>query len=325
MSFQPVSILQTELASRHHRLEQALRKNPGQEQLQRLLAEVDAALLRIEQGCYGLCEICHEPVEAPKLLADPLLRYCEDHLPPAAQQALLRDLELSSRVQAGLLPPRPWQDESWEADYLYRPAGAVSGDYLDLIPCRSGSFFFALGDVSGKGIAASLLMTHLNALFRTLAPLGLPVTGKLEQAGRIFCESTLPNYFATLICGQAEPGGRIELANAGHLPAMLRQSGRWKELDATSLPLGLFCSGEFPTWEIRLDPGDLLILYSDGLSEAENPQGKPLGRPGLLDILTRAEGSRFDELVHLCLAGLDDFQGGAPAGDDQSLLAIRRR
>src|SRR5579862_4436728 len=165
---------------------------PGGTRLVELLEEVDSAVKRMDEGTYGICDVCHDTVEKERLIADPLTRLCLDHLSSDEQRALERDLELASQVQRGLLPHSDAQFRDWRVHYQYKPAGMVSGDYFDLItPASSdGDLIFLLGDVSGKGVAASLLMTHLHAMFRTLAGANLELCQLIEMANRLFCKST---------------------------------------------------------------------------------------------------------------------------------------
>src|SRR6202041_3326420 len=117
----------------------------------------------------------------------------------------------------------------------------VSGDYCYLIlpPSPDGKLIFLLGDVSGKGVAASLLMTHLHAMFRALSGIGLELDRLMEMANRMFCESTIAGQFATLVCGRAGQCGEIEIASAGHFPVLLSSKDGVKHLEATGLPLGM--------------------------------------------------------------------------------------
>ncbi len=138
------------------RLELAVARAGQAPDLARLTREVDAALDRLERGNFGLCDVCHESVEKDRLIADPLMRFCLDHLDAHQQQALSEDLQLASRVQRALLPAQDLCVGGWQAHYRYEAAGPVSGDYCDLIvgDGDSGDLFFLLGDVSGKGVAA---------------------------------------------------------------------------------------------------------------------------------------------------------------------------
>src|SRR6266567_2405187 len=158
---------------------------------------------RLERGTFGLCETCHDTIEAERLLADPLMRFCLDHLTQDEQRALESDLSLAARIQRRLLPEPGVELAGWEVRYHYQPAGMVSGDYCDLLQTNNG-LLFLLGDVSGKGVAASMLMSHLHATFRSLAEAGLPLERMVEDANRIFCESTLAGRLRG-ICRRGPP------------------------------------------------------------------------------------------------------------------------
>ena len=168
------AFLHDQLEERKRRLQAAIAVAPPNAGLAGLLHEVDSALARMAKGSYGLCQECHEPVEQDRLLADPLVRYCLDHLTVPERAALQRDLDLASEVQRNLLPQAGLRTGGWETSYHYAPVGPVSGDYCDLIP-SDGQLFFVLGDVSGKGVAASMLMAQLHALFRSLTGMALPL------------------------------------------------------------------------------------------------------------------------------------------------------
>ncbi len=239
-----------------------------------LIAEIDSALRKIETGSYGLCETCHDAIEPDRLESNPLVRFCLDHLSQAELLAHQQDLDLATQIQSQLLPARDLALESWDAQYRYQPVGAVGGDYCELIVLDDRqSFFFAVGDVAGKGVAASLLMTHLSAIFRSLLSLDLSLADVVARANRLFCESTAPAHYATLVCGRATAHG-VELCNAGHCSPLLLQPNATERLDSTGLPPGLLCGGEYPVQYLSLSPGETLVLYSDGITEARDPAGE---------------------------------------------------
>ena len=156
-----------------------------------LIAEVDAALARIGNGSFGLCESCHDTIEADRLEQNPLCRFCLDHLSEAELAIHQQDLNLATQIQFRLLPQREVMLENWEGRYCYEPVGAVGGDYCELMVMGGTSsnlptLFFAVGDVAGKGVAASLLMTHLSAILRSLLPMGLPLAEMVSRANRLF-------------------------------------------------------------------------------------------------------------------------------------------
>src|SRR5215471_467651 len=305
-----VTFLHGQLEERKRRLETAITLAPQNSGLAGLLREVDSALDRMDKGSYGICEECHESIEQDRLLADPLVCYCLDHLSAAQRAALQRDLELASQVQRNLLPQMNLRAGGWETSYHYAPVGPVSGDYCDLIP-SDGQLFFVLGDVSGKGVAASMLMAQLHALFRSLTGMGLPLGQIVTQANRVFCESALAGQYATLVCGQAKPSGEVEIHNAGHCPAIVVGHGGVLRIESTGLPLGMFHEFDFSATRLHLKAGDMLFLYTDGLSEARRADDE-YGVDRVTH-LVRQQGARPPaELIAACLDDLRAFEDGGP-------------
>jgi sigma-B regulation protein RsbU (phosphoserine phosphatase) len=280
----------------------------------------------MDEGTYGICDTCHDPVEKERLIADPLVRLCLDHLTSDEQRALERDLELASQVQRGLLPQTDTRFGDWRIHYQYKPAGIVSGDYCDLIlPANEdGKLIFLLGDVAGKGVAASLLMTHLNAMFRSLARIGLELDKLLEIANRLFCESTIAGQYATLICGRAGKSGEIEIGNAGHSPALLVSQNGVKQIGSTGVPLGMFSTSRYAVHRIQLEPRESLLLFTDGISEARDLSGNEYGIGGLLLAAGGRHGWPSKELVSACLEDIERHSTGARQADDQTLMAVHR-
>ena len=191
-----------------------------------------------------MCVDCHGTVEPDRLLNDPLMNLCLGCLTDSQLNFLERDLRLAADIQRGLLPKAGVACEHWNVDFAYHPASIVSGDYVDIIE-RGDEFFFMLGDVSGKGMAASLLMSNLHAVFHSLVPTGLPLDELMRRANHLLCEISPANQYATLVLGKANRAGEIELTNAGHLSPMLIKNGLIGELNHSGLPLGMFCDTEF--------------------------------------------------------------------------------
>ena len=315
--------LRSELEQRRERLHEALHSPGADASLSELLTAVDTALSRIDQGTFGLCEACHDTIEAERLLADPLVRFCLDHLTTAEQRALESDLSLAARIQRGLLPKPGLVPKGWDVRYHYQPAGMVSGDYCDLFE-TDGGLLFMLGDVSGKGVAASMLMSHLHATFRSLAESGLPLDRMVQDANRIFCESTLAGQFATLVVGRAAGDGSVEFVSAGHLPVLHIRSDEATSNDSTGVPLGMFCDTRFPVHRLTLAHGDTLFLYTDGLTEARNRAGAEYGLQRIRTLATRHAGIEPSGLISKCLEDLLSFGEGLKQADDLTLLAVQR-
>ncbi len=314
----------TELAQRREHLARVIDSSTESQALASLLAEVDAALARIDHGTFGTCETCHGTVEADRIAVDPLARTCLDCLSVAEQRALERDLDLAGRVQRTLLPPAAFQIDGWEGGYRYVPAGSASGDYVDLMPLDTGELLFFVGDVSGKGVAASLLMTHLHAILRSLTALRLPFGELMERANRIFYGSVGGTQHATLVCGRAAPGGDIELANAGHCPPILLRGDEAITLPPTSVPLGLFARAPFPTRRVKLGAGDVLLLYTDGVTEAFDAADCEYGMDRLMRAATSHRGA-IGGLLDACVTDVDRHRDRASRRDDLTILALRRR
>jgi sigma-B regulation protein RsbU (phosphoserine phosphatase) len=274
------------------------------------------------EGTYGLCLECHDSVERDRLLADPLVRYCLDHLTEMQRTALQRDLDLASQVQRNLLPQKGLCVAGWETSYHFAPLGAVSGDYCDLIPC-DGRLLFLLGDVSGKGVAASMLMAQLHALFRSLTGMSLPLGQIVTQVNRFFCGSALAGQYATLVCGLAKPTGEVEMHNAGHCPAIVVGRGGAFRIESTGMPLGMFLETEFSATSVQLEAGDTLFLYTDGLSEASS-ESDEYGVDRVITSVRQQAERQPAELIAGCLEDVRAFTNGQPSFDDMTVMALRR-
>jgi phosphoserine phosphatase RsbU/P len=321
------NFLREQLQSRRARLASAATESREDAALQRLLGDVDAALARMEAGTYGLCETCHETVERDRLLADPLVRFCLDHLTSEEQRALEDDLQLAAGIQRDLLPPQGLSVGGWETAYHYRPRGPVSGDYCDLVVHENESrdLYFMLGDATGKGVAASMLMAHLHAILRTLVASALPPRELVGRASRLFCESTLSPYYATLICGKAVSSGEVELCNAGHCPAFwVRKCGEPAPLRAVGVPVGMFCFGDYSTEKVRVAAGETLFLYTDGLTEARSAGDEEYGEERLIEVLKKCRELPPAGMIQACLQDLGSFCSAVPPADDLTLMVIRR-
>ncbi len=293
------------------------------EQMVRLLEEVDSALARIDHGTFGICEDCHDTVEPERLRDNPLVRVCLGCLTPKQQRALEYDLELAGEIQKGLLPPCNIGVVGWDVCYHYQPAGVVSGDYCDLIEGQNGELYFVMADVSGKGVAAAMLSSNLRAVFRSLIPIGLPTDELMGRANRLFRQSTLPTQYATVVCGKAMVGGELEIINAGHLPVMLASGSGVTVFESTSQPLGIFDDQQFTPIRQTLRSGDTLVLYTDGISEAEGDGGAEYGVERLRQLVENHCSGCAENLIDACTKHLREFRGSRERFDDEALLAIQ--
>lgn len=314
-------LLRDQLVSRRQKLETAMARSQTANLLQ-LLEQVDRALERVDNGSYGICEGCHTPVEAERLFAEPTTKLCLDCLKPAEQRALEQDLHLASKIQAGLLPKRDFCGAGWKVSYHYEPAGQVSGDYCDLVE-QGDTLYFMVGDVSGKGVAAAMLMANLHAMFRVLIPTGLPLEQLVERANRLFSESTLPTQYATLVVGKADGFGNVEICNGGHpAPFHIGKSGV-TAIQSATVPIGLFGDQKFSSASLHMSPGESLVIYTDGISETESPEGEEYGAAALEEVLHACRELESRDLVNRCLESVMGFRAGSPKLDDQALMVLQ--
>lgn len=318
--------LRTQLLDRRHRIQDVLSQVAQAADMVRLLQEVDSALKRIDTHTFGGCQVCKETVDDDFLLANPMIQYCLCTLGPAQQEALQKDLELASRIQWALLPKQNLRFAGFEVHFRYLPAGPVSGDFCDLVT-KGGedeALYFLLGDVSGKGVAASFLMARLNALFRSLIDLGHPVHELVERANRLFSEGAIGSHYATVVCGKASPSGEVEICNAGHCPPLVVRGLDVASVESTGLPVGMFGGSPYAAHRVSLVPGETLVLYSDGLTEANDGSGQEYGARRLSELLRQGRELPPVALAAACLEDLSRFTAGADRQDDLTVMVVRR-
>ncbi len=300
-----------------------------------LLRRVDGALASLEVGEWGVCAVCHQHMDEKRVEADPLIEVCIECLSPGERRSLERDLEAAARLQRSLLPPPQIAHDGWELAFLWELRGPVSGDHVDVLrPQRPDQpLHLLLGDVVGKGVAASLLQSHLHALFRALATPDLPLGELLARANRLFFEATAGVSYATMAAVRLFDDGRLELANAGHPRPLLADARGVRPVEGAGLPLGLFLDTAYDTRELRLGPGHTLLVYTDGWTEASVPcrpesaelaGDEEFGVGRAAAALRRASKLPPNELLAACRRELDGFLAGTPRADDLTLLALRR-
>jgi sigma-B regulation protein RsbU (phosphoserine phosphatase) len=314
----------TELVERRHLLARATRDSRNTE-LQNLLADVDAALARLDEGTFGICDVCHEYIGTRRLEHDPLARCCEEHPTPAEDARIQRDLALAHDLQVGLLPRDGLAVEGWQFRYRYEAASEVGGDFCDVIavPARNETIVL-VGDVSGKGVAASLLMSSLLATFRSLSSLALPTGELLSRVNALFNDSAPRASYATLAAATLRPDGTVDLYSAGHWPPLLGRGAAVEPVAVDAgLPLGMFPVSTYASTRVALSPEDTLLFYTDGAIDAENGGGDDYSTPRLVRSFARAAVDPLDAVVDRCLSDVRQFQAGQPATDDLLLFALR--
>ena len=315
--------LKKQLTERRERLEHSAKNLTEPVKIYKLLQQIDRTLERIDKGSYGICEVCHDPIEPERLEYDPMISVCLDHLNTEEQRALEQDLELAGKVQRGLLPEENIKLKGWEFGYRYRPAGIVSGDFCDFQQADDGSFFFVIGDVSGKGISASLMMSQLHALIRSFLTFGLPLQEIVNRTNRLFCESILSNNYATMVFGKGSPDGQIEFCIAGHNPPLLLQEKGITKIKATGVPVGLFCGSEYEVSSYTLQPGNTILIYTDGLTESFSNETE-FGEERLIESFQQLENNSPDLLLDSLFKAHSNFMQTEKPSDDITVAVLKK-
>ena len=169
-----------------------------------------------------------------------------------------------------------------------------------------------------------MLMAHLHASLRTLLGFGLPLDQLVQRANRVFCESTMANHYATLVAARFSPAGTLELCNAGHCPPLLVSRGTVTSIEATGVPVGLFCVKDYGVKALSMAPGDVLVLYTDGVTEARNMADEEYGENRLKQLVRNLAGEEPQVIAQTCVADVRAFRGAARRTDDVTVMAIRR-
>ncbi len=249
------------------------------------------------------------------------------HLRALEQERLEREMHVAAEIQRQILPKGAPQVPGFQLIGWNRPAREVGGDYYDMFPTRDGRMGLLVGDVSGKGIPAALMVSILHSALRLLVEQIGAGAGLLARLNRHIQESSTPNKFITMLLGELDPGtGRLRYVNAGHNPGLLlRRDGRVEELGATGVPLGLLTGSRYTEREVTVEPGDLLCVYSDGITEAESVTDDEFGTERLIELLrAHHDDAPLDELLESIQSAVGDFSQGRPQYDDQTLLLLRR-
>ena len=248
------------------------------------------------------------------------------HLQALEKERLEREMHLAAEIQRQILPKGVPAVPGYELIGWYRPARQVGGDYYDLFRREHGRIGLVLGDVSGKGMPAALMVSTLHSALRLLLDQIGFGPEMLERLNRHIGESSAANKFITMLLAELNPEtGVLHYMNAGHNPAvLLRADGTVEELKAGGVPLGLLPAARFQSRAVTLEPGDLVCIYSDGITEAASPEDEEFGMDRLIDLLRAERGRSLAELVEAIPHAVGGFSQGLPQGDDQTLVLLRR-
>ena len=245
-----------------------------------------------------------------------------------SEKVMEREMNIANTVQRGLLP----QSSPVIANYgffdFYRPAKYLGGDYYDYIVLADGRLVFALGDVSGKGVAASLLMAKLSAEVRGGLIIEPTLADMVRRLNQIFCEPRWDNRFVTFFFGILDPQTHeICFHNAGHIPPILVSPDGQAEMlgeEIIGLPLGVMEDTEYPESRFTIQKGQKLVVLSDGITDAMNIKGEYFSLKGVLKHIAGSHADSVETFGENLLGAVHSFAGRTPQTDDQSLIIVGR-
>jgi sigma-B regulation protein RsbU (phosphoserine phosphatase) len=244
----------------------------------------------------------------------------------ADRLSLKGELEVAREIQLAMLPSGTLRIADVEICGITRPANTVGGDFYDVLPLADGRVILTLGDVAGKGSPAALLMALLLAVLRTLVDEALGASELVERLNVQIYRHTPASRFITLFYAVYSPStGAITYVNAGQNPPLIRRlNGRYERLGTTGVALGMFDKSVFTSVDTVLDPGETLILYSDGITEAEDPNGQPFEEAGLELVVERFTNRAAGEIGAQVLTAVEAHARQSRFVDDLTILVLKR-
>jgi serine phosphatase RsbU (regulator of sigma subunit)/anti-sigma regulatory factor (Ser/Thr protein kinase) len=259
---------------------------------------------------------------APALRVGQLVR--EQEAEAATRQRFEQELEVARLIQQNFLPKELPDLRGWRIAAYYRPAREVGGDFYDVIPLPDGRVAFVVGDVTDKGVPAALVMSATRSVLRASAPRLIEPGAVLERVNELLCPDMPAKMFVTCLYGVLDPAtGHLRFANAGHDLPYVKTAGGVEELRARGMPLGLMPGMAYEEKETVLQPGESVLLHSDGIVEAHDPDRGMFGFPRLKE--TVAENAGGQALIDRVIAELESFTGaGAEQEDDITMVTLER-
>ena len=244
----------------------------------------------------------------------------------ADRVTMKRDLEIAREIQSWLMPATAPKVPGTDIAFATRPANTVAGDYYDVFFRPDGQLLIVVADVAGKSLPAALLTATLQASLRTLAALPGTLPELVSRVNGYACEQSLQGQrFTTAFLAELDPStGSLTYVNAGHnWPVLRRASGAIERLEAGGLPLGIRTGLPYESGVATLTPGDLLLVFTDGLVEAENEQGLEYGEERMLPVIDGLRDATAGEGIRRVMAGVDAFVGLTRQHDDITCLLLR--
>jgi phosphoserine phosphatase RsbU/P len=243
------------------------------------------------------------------------------------RERLERELALASEIQQRFQPTAPPQIAGYELQGISFPCYEIGGDYYDFIEREDGRLVIALGDVSGKGTAAALLMSSLHAAIHAQSASHDSLVATISAVNRYLADNIPANRFVTLFYAELDPeSGALSFLNAGHNPPLIvHAAGTVEQLASGGLPLGIKPDAEYREGRTQMQPGDVLVIYSDGVTEAVSPTGEEFGPTRLYEVVSRNVEASAAGIRDRIESSLTKFAQGTSAADDITLVIVKRQ
>jgi sigma-B regulation protein RsbU (phosphoserine phosphatase) len=242
-----------------------------------------------------------------------------------AKARLDEELRTAYTIQSRLLPAQLPVIEGYAFAGSNVPARSVSGDYYDVVMRPDGRMYFIIADVSGKGITAALVMASVATAFNIFTRTDPSPADLVSDLNATLAPKTAPTKFVTLVVGVLDPrSGEVEFTNAGHVAPLVISKNGVEQLKTTDMVVGLFGHAKYRNQRLSLGMGDSLVLFTDGVTEAENPAEDQLGLEPVAELITALHGEPAPRILESIEAQVRAFVGDAPAGDDVTMLALTR-
>src|SRR5919112_1053236 len=240
------------------------------------------------------------------------------------KKRLEAQLEVARQVQLALLPERDPVMDGFDISAYNFSTEEVSGDYYDFVKPYEDHLGLVIADVSGKGVPASLLMAFLRASLRSAIHVGYAPNVAMAKVNHLLWESIEPHQFVTAFYGMLDATNRtLAFVNAGHNPLLILNPDGPRFVERGGLPLGLFKDTRYYEYYLPIDSGQILVLYTDGATEAQSPEGQEYGRSRLVDAVSRSRDRRAREMIDYIYNDIFEWTGGRGSGDDVTFVIIK--
>jgi sigma-B regulation protein RsbU (phosphoserine phosphatase) len=299
------------------------------EKVRGLLGEIDHALDRIENHSFGTCEVCKEEVEYERLEVQPIREVCLGCITPEEQERLQEELEIASKIHRALLPQKVEAVDGYDFAVKAIAARSVGGDYFDFLRESAGGTKVIIADSMGKGIPGGLLMSNFQGALRILAPEYDSPARLAAKLNWWLCRNVPVSKFISMVCVCLRAGGEqpaMRFANAGHnAPLIVRADGSVEKLDSNGGVLGVHEDFEYAEGTVDLAPGDLLVLYTDGVVEAMNAREDMFEDARLEEFCVAHRDESPKAFVEKLVSEVTAFSGKSEPDDDLTVIALRKK